>query len=133
MPFKIIGISGSPVKKGNTAALLSAVMNQAEEKGLETETIALAQQDIRHCTHCNFCLSKQTPGQYCAHRDDAQALYEKLEAADIIVLASPVYFMRTSGMTATFIDPGYDPGNRPRRHQPHGDLRCEQPLRRGGV
>ncbi|HPP45393.1 MAG TPA: flavodoxin family protein, partial [Methanomassiliicoccaceae archaeon] len=43
-------------------------------------------------------------GKYCSLDDDTQAIYEKLEQADVIVLASPVYFMRTSGMMAAFID-----------------------------
>lgn len=104
MAFKIVGISGSPVKKGNTAALLSGMMESAGEKGLETEIVNLAELTIKNCIHCNFCLSKQKPGKYCALADDAQTVYEALEQADIIVLASPVYFMRTSGMMATFID-----------------------------
>ncbi|MEQ8214208.1 MAG: flavodoxin family protein, partial [Smithellaceae bacterium] len=53
---------------------------------------------------CNYCLTRQAPGKYCSLQDDAQAVFEKAEAADIIVLASPVYFMRTSGYMATLID-----------------------------
>ncbi len=60
--------------------------------------------EIKNCVHCNFCLSKQKPGKYCSLEDDAQLVFESLERADIIVLASPVYFMRTSGMMATLID-----------------------------
>lgn len=104
MAYKIIGISGSPVKKGNTDAFLDAIMNFALEKGLETETINLSEKMIKNCIHCNFCLAKQKAGKYCSLEDDAQAIFEKIERADIIVLASPVYFMRTSGMMATFLD-----------------------------
>ena len=60
--------------------------------------------NIKNCTHCNYCLSKQKDKKYCSLDDDTQAIYEKVEQADVIVLASPVYFMRTSGMMATFID-----------------------------
>jgi len=104
MPYKIIGISGSPIKKGNTATLLSGIMDSASEKGLDTEIINLSGMEIKNCIHCNYCLSKQKTGRYCSLKDDAQLVYERLEDADIIVLASPVYFMRTSGMMATFID-----------------------------
>lgn len=104
MPFKIIGISGSPVKQGNTDTFLSTIMDNATEKGLDTDIVSLADMKIKNCIHCNYCLSKQKPGRYCSLNDDAQQIYEKLETADIIVLASPVYFMRTSGMMATFID-----------------------------
>lgn len=104
MPYKILGISGSPVKEGNVDAFLSSIMNAAEEKRLQPETVHLSEVKIADCIHCNFCLSKQKEGKYCSVDDDAQMVFEKLEAADIIVLASPVYFMRTSGKMATFID-----------------------------
>jgi len=74
------------------------------EKGLDAETINLSGMEIKNCVHCNFCIVKQKPGKYCSLEDDAQLIFEKLERADIIVLASPVYFMRTSGMMATFLD-----------------------------
>lgn len=104
MPFKIVGISGSPVTKGNVDTFLGSIMDLALEKGLEAETINLSKMQIKNCVHCNFCLAKQKQGKYCSLQDDAQLIFEKLENADIIVLASPVYFMRTSGMMATFID-----------------------------
>ena len=104
MRRKIIGLSGSPVKEGNVDTFLSAIMELASEKGLDTETIHLSKMDIKHCVHCNFCLAKQKQGKYCSLNDDAQLIFDKLERADIIVLASPVYFMRTSGMMASFID-----------------------------
>ncbi|MEH0023005.1 MAG: flavodoxin family protein [Desulfobacter sp.] len=104
MPYNIIGISASPVKQGNTDTFLSGIMHHAREKGHDTDIVNLAGMAIKNCVHCNFCLNKQKPGKYCALTDDAQAIYDRLESADIIVLASPVYFMRTSGMMATFID-----------------------------
>jgi len=104
MPLKIVGISGSPVKKGNVDTYLGSIMDLASEKGLDPETINLSRMEINNCVHCNFCLAKQKQGKYCSLEDDAQMIFEKLELADIIVLASPVYFMRTSGMMATFID-----------------------------
>jgi len=104
MSYKILGISGSPVRKGNVDSFLASMMGIASEKGLYTETVNLSEMEIRDCNHCNFCLCKQKPGKYCSIDDDAQNIFEKLEAADIIILASPVYFMRTSGMMASFID-----------------------------
>ncbi|MFZ3046931.1 MAG: flavodoxin family protein [Desulfatirhabdiaceae bacterium] len=104
MPFKIVGISGSPVTKGNVDTFLGSIMDLALETGLEAETRNLSKVQIKNCVHCNFCLAKQKQGKYCSLQDDAQLIFEKLENADIIVLASPVYFMRTSGMMATFID-----------------------------
>jgi multimeric flavodoxin WrbA len=104
MPYKILGISGSPVKDGNVDTFLASIMEMAVEKGIETETVSLSKMEIKNCIHCNFCLAKQKAGKYCSLEDDAQPIFEKMETADIIVLASPVYFMRTSGMMANFID-----------------------------
>lgn len=104
MAYKILGISGSPVTDGNLDTFLASIMEMAVEKGMEAETVSLSKIEIKNCIHCNFCLVKQKPGKYCSLEDDAQPIFEKMEDADIIVLASPVYFMRTSGMMATFID-----------------------------
>lgn len=104
MSCRILGISGSPVKKGNTETLLRAMIEGVSDRDVVSEIVDLSGLKIDDCIHCNFCLSRQAPGKYCALKDDAQAVFEKAEAADIIILASPVYFMRTSAMMAAFID-----------------------------
>ncbi len=104
MTYRIVGISGSPVKKGNVYYLLNSILDEAKDKGHHADVINLSEYTIKNCIHCNFCLNKQKDGRYCSLNDDAQSLFEKLETADIIVLSSPVYFMRTSGITATFLD-----------------------------
>ena len=104
MTYKILGISGSPVKKGNVETLLNRAIESLPAKNIEHEIVNLSGFKIRDCIHCNFCLQKQIPGKYCFIKDDAQAVFEKAEKADIIVLASPVYFMRTSARMAALID-----------------------------
>lgn len=104
MTYKILGISGSPVKKGNVETLLNHAMEGLPAKDIERDIVHLSGLKVRDCIHCNFCLTKQMPGKYCAIKDDAQAIFEKAETADIIVLASPVYFMRTSARMAALID-----------------------------
>ncbi|HOO47643.1 MAG TPA: flavodoxin family protein [Deltaproteobacteria bacterium] len=104
MKCSVVAISGSPVKNGNTQAFVMHMLKEASRRGAETEAVYLADHTIRECIHCNFCLSSQTPGRYCSIRDDAQAIFEKVEKADIIVLASPVYFMRTSASMACLVD-----------------------------
>jgi len=104
MTYKILGISGSPVKKGNVEKLLNRAMEGLPAQDIERDIVHLSGLKIKDCIHCNFCLTKQTPGKYCAIKDDAQAIFEKAEAADIIILASPVYFMRTSARMAALID-----------------------------
>src|SRR5512145_620325 len=104
MSYKVLGISGSPVKKGNVETFLNRAIEGLPARNIEREIIHLSGLKIRDCVHCNFCLTKQTPGRYCSIKDDAQAVYEKAEAADILVLASPVYFMRMSGRMASMLD-----------------------------
>lgn len=104
MAYKILGISGSPVKKGNVETFLNRAMAVLPANNIESDVVHLAGLKIQNCSHCNFCLTKQKEGKYCSLKDDAQAVFEKAEAADIIVLASPVYFMRTSAQMAAIID-----------------------------
>jgi len=104
MKYKILGISGSPVKKGNVETLLKRTIESLPGKNIVCDIVNLSGLKIGDCIHCNFCLKKQTAGKYCSLKDDAQGIFEKAESADIIVLASPVYFMRTSARMAALID-----------------------------
>ena len=104
MTYHALAISGSPVKEGNVEKFLQRITESLPDKNFSSEIINLSEIDIKECLHCNFCLSKQKPGKYCSIDDSAQALFEKVEQADIIILASPVYFMRTSARMAAFID-----------------------------
>ena len=104
MKYKILGISGSPVKKGNVESLLNRAIESLPAKKIEYEIVNLSGMKVRDCIHCNFCLTKQISGKYCSLKDDAQSIFEKAETADIIVLASPVYFMRSSALTAALMD-----------------------------
>ncbi len=104
MNLKVLGISGSPVKDGNMETFLNYMLETASKKGLHTEAVYLSGKNINSCLHCNFCVSNQTSGKYCSIEDDAQEIFDKIIAADIIVLASPVYFMRSSSLMAALID-----------------------------
>lgn len=101
----ILGIHSSPIKEGNVAHLLNHALQEAQkEEGVATESISLAGMSISDCTHCNWCARKQTADQLCAIEDDAAAILKKIQACDILVLASPVYFARLSGLMACMID-----------------------------
>ena len=105
MEIKILGVCGSPIKQGNTAAFLTATLKAAEEMdGVTTETVFLSGKDISDCQHCNWCLTGQKPGQFCQQNDDMNEIYPLLVEADGLLLASPVYFARLSGRMACFID-----------------------------
>ena len=105
MEIKILGVCGSPIKRGNTAAFLEATLKAAGEMdGVTTETVFLSGKDIGDCQHCNWCLTGQKPGQFCQQNDDMNGIYPLLVEADGLLLASPVYFARLSGRMACFID-----------------------------
>ena len=104
MRLSILGITGSPVKDGNVELLMNNMIDSVQEIDISAEIVHLSKTDIQECRHCNFCLKKQTPERYCAIQDGAQEVYRMAEAADIIVLASPVYFMRTSARMAAMLD-----------------------------
>jgi len=102
--LRIFAISGSPIRGGNVETFLSRTLASVDRPNTFIETAFLSQLKIEDCTQCNFCWRKQTEHRYCAQNDDGQALFEKAEGADIIVLATPVYVMRTSARLAAFVD-----------------------------
>lgn len=102
MPKRIMIALGSPRKKGNSAKLAEFVAGGAKAGGAKVETFYLNGMDIRPCQACMKC---QKPGaKTCAIRDDMQVLYPKMNEADALVIASPVYWFSLSAQTKTFID-----------------------------
>ena len=98
--MKVLGIAGSPRRGGNTDLLLSEVMRGAASKGAEVKTIILKDLKITPCQHCDACLEAGR----CKVEDDMQMVYQKLEAADRIVLASPIQFMTVTAHMKAMID-----------------------------
>ena len=102
---RILGICGSPVRNGNVEALLEkALHSQDNQPGVSYEIITLAGLEVGDCIHCNFCLRKQKGDRRCSVEDDMAAIYPRVEEADVLLLATPVYFGRLSGHLAAFID-----------------------------
>lgn len=97
---KVLGISGSPRRNGNTELLLKELLNGAEASGLEVELVILGELSISPCTSCDSC---QKDGQ-CVINDDMQLMYGKLLEADYVVFASPVYFKGVSAQMKALID-----------------------------
>ncbi|MDW5563192.1 MAG: flavodoxin family protein [Methanomassiliicoccus sp.] len=98
--IRALGILGSPRRGGNTDLLLEEALRGAAEEGVEVEKVVLDALDIRPCTACDGCRD----GVRCALDDDMGALYGKVEEADIVILASPVYFDAVSAQAKAFID-----------------------------
>lgn len=99
----ILAVNGSPKgSAGNTDVLVQAFLAGAREAGAETETIYLKDQTIRYCEGCFACWTR-TPG-VCIHDDDMRGILPRLRAADVFVLATPLYGNMVTGQMKTFMD-----------------------------
>ena len=98
--MKILGVTSSPKRNGNTATLLREVLKGAEQKGAKTEEIFLPEYDIKFCKGCDLCLTK---GE-CPLNDDFEMLKDKLSNADGIILGSPNYAFSPNAMMKRFIE-----------------------------
>lgn len=84
----VLGIAGSPRRNGNSDRMLEAALAGARGTGASTRTLVAARLGINPCRGCNSC---STDG-VCIQRDGAELLYEAIDSADAIIVASPVYF-----------------------------------------
>ena len=100
MTKKVLIISSSPRKGGNSDLLCDQFAKGAQEAGHEVEKISLREHKINYCTGCGVCNETHR----CVQKDDMAPLLDKLVAADVIVLATPVYFYSMDGQLKTFID-----------------------------
>jgi arsenate reductase len=98
----ILGLQGSPRKKGNTDYLLSAFMDEAEKFGAQTRIIEVAQKNIVPCIGCGYCEKK---GSCITKNDDmTNEIYPRLREADVVVLAAPIYFYNVPAQLKALID-----------------------------
>ena len=97
----IVILVGSVRRDGNTQALAEAFAAGAGERHL-VESCSVADYAVRPCTGCNCCFTQE--GNRCVQQDDMQKLYPKLAAADVLVIASPVYFYGVSAQLKAVID-----------------------------
>jgi multimeric flavodoxin WrbA len=98
--MKVLGILGSPRRGGNSETLLKALLQGAAAGGAEVEEVLLRNLKISPCLEIYHCFKDGT----CPIKDDMQELYGKLLAADVVVLATPVFFYGVSAQAKTMID-----------------------------
>ncbi len=96
----ILGLQGSPRTKGNTSVLLSAFLEEAERLGARTEYLDVAKKNISPCKECGTCEKKG----FCPIEDDMQQIYPLLRQADIIVMATPIFFYGPTAQMKAVID-----------------------------
>ena len=101
MKKKVLILSSSPRRGGNSDMLCEEFMSGARETGNEVEKIFLRDKTIHYCTGCSTCSLQKKP---CPQHDDAAGIIDQMVAADVIVMASPVYFYTMSAQMKTLID-----------------------------
>ena len=98
--MKVLGIVCSPRKEGNTEIMMKEALTSAREAGAETELVLIADKKIGPCDACSSCF-KTTK---CHIKDDMQEIYEKIDAADGIILGTPVYFGTVTAQCKAVMD-----------------------------
>lgn len=101
--MKVLGVSGSPRKDGNTEILLREALSGAAENGAETEFVTVRNKNI---SPCQGCLSCWKTGK-CSQIDAMDEIYESLIASEGIILASPVYLWSVTGQMKVLLDRTY--------------------------
>lgn len=100
--MKVVAISGSARKDGNTAILVRAVFAELEAAGIDTELVQLAGKPVRGCLACRKCFEQQD--RRCVVDDAVNECIARMDAADGILLASPTYFADVSAEMKALID-----------------------------
>ena len=98
---RILILTGSPRRNGNTDRLAQSFAKGAEESN-QVEIVSVCDYKVNPCIGCNSCFSRE--GHRCFQNDDMTAIYEKLSQADILIIASPVYFYGISSQLKAIID-----------------------------
>ena len=97
---KVLLLNGSPKASGCTATALKEMIPVFEAEGIETELIHIGNKDIRGCIACGSCMKNGR----CVFNDLVNETAPKFEAADGLVVGSPVYYASPNGTVLSFMD-----------------------------
>ena len=100
MNKSVLVLSSSPRKGGNSDILCDQFMKGAEEAGHHTEKVFLKDKKINYCTGCGTCFNTGK----CSQKDDMAEVLDKMISANVIVMATPVYFYTMCAQMKTLID-----------------------------
>lgn len=102
--MNIVCILGSPRPNGNSTIIAERFLSEARHLGAEVQTHRLNRMTFRGCQACGACKGRL---DHCALNDDLTPVLESIHTADILVLATPVYFADVTGQMKSFIDRTY--------------------------
>ncbi len=98
--MKVIILNGSPKPNGNTAIAINEMVKVFDEEGVETKVIQVGNKAIRGCVSCNSCANTGK----CVFDDEVNAIAPEFEAADGLVVASPVYYASANATLVALLD-----------------------------
>lgn len=101
MGKKVLILSGSPRKGGNSDILCDEFLRGAVDAGNQAEKVRVGALKIHPCSACYYC---RDHGGQCVHKDDMAEVLQKMIDADVLVLASPVYFYSIDAQMKAVID-----------------------------
>jgi multimeric flavodoxin WrbA len=102
--MKVLGLSGSMRREGNTAQLIKVILQRCDDAGIKTEFVSLAGKKIMPCLGCEKCKVEK----WCINEsDDWNAIVKKVLACDVLVIGSPTYYYDVCGQLKNFIDRTY--------------------------
>lgn len=99
---RIVIFNGSPRPNGNTAALVEQFAQGAREAGHQVTVFPVARMKIHGCLGC--CCGGKDPSSPCVQKDDMESVYPEYQKADLVVLASPMYYWGFSGQLKCTFD-----------------------------
>jgi len=97
---RVLGVIGSPRRKGNTHILVSRILEGAREAGAAVEELFLPDLKIRECDGCHACRE----GKECSKKDDMNDIYPRIIESDVIVFGTPVYWYGPTALIKAFLD-----------------------------
>ena len=98
--MKVVGISGSPRRNGNSEKILRTAEIYFKEQGFDFESVLLSKTAITPCTHCDFCKKND----FCNQDETANNVNNTLMKADAILVVTPVYFGGMTGQLKCLAD-----------------------------
>ena len=103
--MNILVLNGSPRPQGNTKQMVEAFREGADSSGNKVKVIDVCRKKIGGCLACEYCHTKGNGN--CIQKDDMQEVYDLLKKAEMIVIASPIYYHGISGQLKCVIDRFY--------------------------
>ena len=98
--MKVLIINGSPHKSGNTSIAIDEVVKTLAEENIEAEVVQIGNKAVRGCIACNRCAELG----HCVFDDEVNKIAEKLESADGLIVASPVYYASANATLIACLD-----------------------------